>query len=101
MVDVVPDDLRADAATWESFATDDIATGISTVNGLNMPLFGYTVMGEMVGVSSKYREVQTAVIALMAQAPAACFHIADALRSSAQIYEDTDNQAEIEFNRVD
>lgn len=101
MVKVVPEDLRTDAQTWEAFGSEDIAAGIQTVNGLNMPLFGYTVMGELVGVSSKYRDVQERVMSLMMQAPVASMHIATALRRSADIYEETDHQAEIEFNRID
>lgn len=101
MVDVVPDDLREDARTWEAFATDDIVTGVQTVSGLSMPFFGHTTIGELVGVSTKYANVQTRVMMLMAQAPAASARIAGALRDAAQIYEDTDNQAAIEFDRVD
>lgn len=98
-VDVALRALRDDADKWTSAAAD-IATAARTAATLGLGAREMTGVADLLGVTAIYTAVQTKLAGLLGEAEAATNRVSDALRTSAQTYQDEDQAGVHRLNGV-
>lgn len=93
-------DLRVDATHWSTFSSDTYSPTASQVASLTLPAGALPGAALDIGVGDAYETVRSTVDTIAGDAPTAFAAIAQVLRRAADIYEETDQQSEIDFDRV-
>lgn len=99
-IKVDTEDLRRDAEVWKGFASDPQGTTAARVADLTLPDGAFPGAAIDIGVPDAYETVRSTVDTLAGDGPPAFRTVASTLRKAAQLYEASDFQSELDFDRV-
>jgi hypothetical protein len=81
--------LRTDARAWAA-AADEMSAAEQTARRLSLDAFHFTYIGDQIGITEVYRNLQDKLVTLLGQAAANFDSMALALRMSADTYQSED-----------
>jgi len=98
-VEVATSALLADAQTWRSVG-GSLDAAARTADGLDFQAFHFSYLGDVVGLTHAYGQVQEKITRLLHEGAANAGSVADALTKAAQDYQLEDRNAEHRVGRV-
>jgi hypothetical protein len=99
-IKVDTEDLRIDAENWSGFAADTQGPTADKVANLTLPDGAFPGAAMDIGVGDAYETVRSSVDTLAGEGPPAFRTVSSTLRTAAQLYDDSDLQSELDFDRV-
>ena len=91
--------LRNDADKWETCGTD-LGAAKGTAEGLDLEALHFSYIADKLGVTALYQQFQNKLVTLLGEGQTMSANVANALRASAQTYQEEEEAGVHRMNNI-